>query len=67
MKVWSLTALRKVLAGDADALIDAFSWRDSPQGYNHWSVRANDAVPLSAEDYAFLIRLANEAQAGRSR
>lgn len=67
MKVWSLKALRKVLEGDPGELLDAFEWKRTPQGDRHWYDRYDGSEPLTDEDYAFLIRAANEHGPRRRR
>lgn len=54
----SATFLRRVLVdGWAVGLSSAFTWDNSPQGYDYWARRSADIGLLTSEDRAFLVAL----------
>lgn len=60
MTILSPKSLLYVLLGDHRQLYNAIHWHSTPQGYDHWHVRWHGRVPLTDDDWAYLIRLANE-------
>jgi len=44
------------------ALDNAFSWRDTPQGYSYWEDRGHGSTPLSNDDIAQIERWINIAK-----
>jgi hypothetical protein len=60
-----LVAIRKVLAGDVDALIYALDWEESPQGSNYWAgqhIRMGQGETLDENAEKFLKHLVHIAE-----
>jgi hypothetical protein len=50
----SLDVIRAVLAGDCDEVSSAFTWSESPQGYNHWDDIYEGDTQLTPADVQYL-------------
>jgi hypothetical protein len=48
--------IRKLTQGDQASLINAFFWQLAPNGFQYWSDRYYNNVPLSDEDHEFFRR-----------
>ena len=53
-EIWDQEAIRCALMGDVEALIDAFNWRSSPQGWSYWNSRVQKGSSMSKEDRKYL-------------
>jgi len=51
--------IRQVLACDIEALADAFTWSDSPQGYDFWDAQY-ESGQLTPEGRAALEAMLND-------
>lgn len=56
---WDQEAVDIALAGDTDAICDAFVWNSTPQGFGYW-MRAARAPELSPEAREILVNWSNE-------
>jgi len=42
-----------IRGGDTSLLINAFKWRMTRQGFEHWSDRYNERSPMSEKDWGY--------------
>lgn len=59
--IWSVEHLAQAMSGDHHALVKAFRWSGTPQGYRYWVFRAHGDVPLSDKDRDYLAQLYADA------
>lgn len=58
--IWNRASLLRILAGDPSGLLNAFTWKDTPQGWDYWYDRYRGYALVSEDDRGYLIRLVNE-------